>query len=135
MLGSATTGEEHICVLEGLWYCKCSRFAHVRTKVCRTFLDGEYDYTAYHRDLDTAQDAQRHCTDEWTGVSEVLLESVDRQQGKIGFVFGIAQEIDVDQLPYLKVLRGDVLDYLGEVVGYVSAFGYELRGGQGALKV
>ena len=41
-------------------------------------------------------------------------------------MFGVAQEVDINELSDLKVLRGDILDDLREVVRDIAAFGNEL---------
>lgn len=41
-------------------------------------------------------------------------------------MFGITQEVDIDKLSDFEVLRGNVLDDLGEVVGDIATFGNEL---------
>lgn len=92
------------CVLEGLWYCKRSSLTNVWTEIRCTFLDRKNYQTTYHWNLDTTQDTQRHGANKWAGVSKVLLESVDGEQGEIGFMFGIAQEVDIYKLSDLEVL-------------------------------
>ena len=44
-------------------------------------------------------------------------------------MLGVAEEVDVDEFANLEVVRCDVLDDLGKVLGYVPAFRDKLRGG------
>ena len=83
------------CSLVTFWYGQSCALPDVRTDVSGTLFDSEHDDAADHGDLDTAEDAQGHCADEGAAVSEVFLEGVDRQQGKVRLLFCIAQEVDI----------------------------------------
>ena len=106
--------------------------AHIRAHVRGALLDREHDEAADHGDAYAAEHAQRHRADERAAIGEVALEGVDREEGEVGLRLGVAQEVDVHELADFEVVRGDVLDDLGEVLGDVAALGDELdRGGEG----
>ena len=107
-------------------YGQCRCFPNIRANVRGAFFDGKDDDATNHRHSNARQDTEGHGADKWIGVREVLLESVDRQQGEIGLLLCITQDIDVDQLADFEVVRCNVLDYLCEELGYISTFGNEL---------
>ena len=106
---------------------KCRGLADIWTDVSGTLLDGEQDNTANHRDLDSGQNTKSHCTYKRIGIREVLLESVDGQKCEVGFLFSIAKEVYVDQLPDFKVVGGDILDNLREELRDIATFRNQLR--------
>ena len=89
--------------------------ANVRTNICCALFDSQDDEAADHGDFDSAEDAEGHCTYEGVAVGEVLLEGIDGEEGEIWFLLCVAEEVDVDELADLEVLRGDVLDDLGKI--------------------
>lgn len=107
---------------------QCSGFPYVRADVGRALFYGKHYYAADHGDFGSTEDAQGHCTDERIAVRQVLLECIDRQESKIGFLLCISQKVDINQFPDLKVLRRDVLYHLGKVLGNIATFGNELEG-------
>lgn len=101
---------------------KSSCLADIRANVCGTLLDCKHNNAADHRHLDTAEHTKGHCTNKRVAVRQVFLESVDRQKRKIRLLLCISKEVDVDQLPYLEVVRGDILDDLCKIFGDISTF-------------
>lgn len=111
---------------ETFWDREGSRFADVWTRVSRTLSYREDNNAAYHGDFHSAQNAQGHCANERIGVCEILLEGINRQQSQIRLLFCIAEQVDVNELPDLKIVGCHVLHHLGKKLGNVATFGYHL---------
>ena len=83
-------------LLVTFWYGQRSVFTNVRTKIRRAFLDSEDYYGTDHGDFNTTQYAECHSAYEGVTIREVLLKGVDGEQGEIGLLLCISEEIDVD---------------------------------------
>jgi hypothetical protein len=71
--------------------------------------------------------AKQKTYDKRIRIIEILLEGIDGEQGEVGLLLGVAEDVDVDELPKLERGRGDVLDDDGEKGRDVSVLGDQLH--------
>lgn len=95
--------------------------ADIWRQVRDTLLDTEHDNGADNRNTDARHDAEGHSADKLVFVTQVFLKGVDGEKRQILLLFGISQNVNVNQFAHLQAVGGYILDHVREELGDIPA--------------